>query len=289
MILLDSGGTIFSAIHVALQKERTNTCSEDFLRHLIINQMRSINLKFREEYGQLIICSDASGNWRKKKYPFYKANRVYKVKADGPNWTDIFQKLNKVMLEIRDNLPFKYIQVYGCEADDIIGCLVHKRKQLIPEEENILIVSSDKDMAQLLRDKKVKQYKPHTKVMAREDNPEKFLLELIMRGDRSDGVPNIRSENDSFITGTRQKQIPAMFVEQVWRTKGACLNDFEKQRFKENTDLIDLGSTPKNLVNEILQEFQKPINNINSSKTLSYLASCGLVTLCEKLDDFKRG
>lgn len=288
MILLDTGGTVFSAIYVGLQNEKSNTCTEGFLRHLILNQIRSINVKFRDEYGPLVLCVDAGGNWRKKEFPFYKANRVYKADAKGPNWPDIFVKLNHVMGEIRDNLPYKFIQVQGCEADDILGVLVHNLEDIQESpEEKCLIISNDKDMAQLLTNPRVRQFKPQKKLMVDEPDPQRSLLELIIRGDKSDGVPNIKSPNDSFLTGTRQKPISATFVEEVWKTKGQCLSQFERQRFKENTRLIDLSQTPKELTWQVIQAYRQPINNINTVKLLAYLASVGLNSMCEKLDDFK--
>ena len=45
------------------------------IRHMILNSIRMYNKKYRNEYGQLIICADGMNTWRKDFYPEYKANR----------------------------------------------------------------------------------------------------------------------------------------------------------------------------------------------------------------------
>jgi 5'-3' exonuclease len=48
---------------------------EDLLRHMVLNAIRSYNVKFRREYGQMIIACDDRRSWRKELFPYYKANR----------------------------------------------------------------------------------------------------------------------------------------------------------------------------------------------------------------------
>ena len=83
----------------------------------------------------------------------------------------------------------KYLHVEKCEADDIIATLVAMR-----EEDKYLIISGDKDFIQLQHYGDVYQYSPMLKSFMGENvDPETFLREQIIKGDRSDGVPNILS------------------------------------------------------------------------------------------------
>ena len=45
---------------------------EDFIRHVVLNTLRSNVKKFRE-YGEVILCCDSRNYWRKQIYPHYKA------------------------------------------------------------------------------------------------------------------------------------------------------------------------------------------------------------------------
>jgi 5'-3' exonuclease len=67
--------------------------------------------------------------------------------------------LSKFKQELKDNFPYKVIDVEGAEADDIIGTLVPRHIM----HEDILIISSDGDFLQLQQYNeasrfKVKQY-----------------------------------------------------------------------------------------------------------------------------------
>ena len=58
-------------------------------------------------------------------------------------------------IRFKENLPYKMIEVYGAEADDIIATLCKHF-----QDEKIMIVSGDKDFIQLQTYPNVKQYSP---------------------------------------------------------------------------------------------------------------------------------
>ena len=79
-----------------------------------------------------------------------------------------------------------------------------------------MIVSNDKDFQQLQRYPNVHQYSPLKKTQLVCENPEKFLLEHIIKGDVSDGVPNILSDDDVFVNKEkRQKPCGGKKVNQI--------------------------------------------------------------------------
>ena len=69
MILLDYSQIALSNIIV----QKLN--DESMIRHMILNSIRMYNKRYRDEYGQMVICADGMNTWRKDYFPYYKANR----------------------------------------------------------------------------------------------------------------------------------------------------------------------------------------------------------------------
>ena len=111
------------------------------------------------------------------------------------DWDVIHDVLETIRAEVKENFPYKNMRVDRCEGDDIIATLV-KRFHL---DEEIVIVSSDKDFLQLQKYDGVVQYCPRSKKFLNCENPDYYLFEHIVTGDNSDGVPNVFSDDDVFI------------------------------------------------------------------------------------------
>ena len=75
------------------------------------------------------------------------------------DWNEIFTALNSIRDEIRENAPYKVIQVERAEADDIMGTICTEHGQQLGGEP-ILILSGDKDFQQLQTYSNVEQYSP---------------------------------------------------------------------------------------------------------------------------------
>ena len=130
-----------------------------------------------------------------------KPSRKKDRAASGLDWDIIFTNLNQVRDEIKEHFPYKVIEVYGAEADDIIAVLTRERN-----DDVTIIISSDKDFIQL-HNNIIEQYSPVTKKLINGKDPVNYLREHIIRGDRSDGVPNILSPDDTFTESKRQKPL----------------------------------------------------------------------------------
>ena len=179
MILLDNTQIILSTIFTQYNysDNRDELFSEDTVRHIVLNTYRFYKNKFGEQYGNLVICDDAGDSWRKEVFPYYKASRKKTRETDGHDWGKIFDAMNKIRKEVRENFPYKVMWVERCEADDIIATLCMN----FNVKEKILIVSSDKDFQQLQRYMNVKQYSPIHKNFIYCENPQNFLKEHILR------------------------------------------------------------------------------------------------------------
>ena len=128
---------------------------------MIHKNIRMYNKKYRDQYGQMVICCDGPNTWRREYFPEYKASRKKsRDKTDSTmDWNEVYRILNTVRDEISANLPYKVIQIDTCEADDIIATLALQTQEF-GQHEPVMIVSSDKDFIQLQRYKNVKQFSP---------------------------------------------------------------------------------------------------------------------------------
>jgi len=197
MILLDFSQVCLSNILASGNKD----FSVDLGGHRVLNSIRGFKSRF-SKYEELIICCDDKNYWRKKIFPYYKANRKKSRDESKLDWATIFDTLHTIKGEIKDNLPYPVLQVESAEADDIIAAMVERYNN-----EKIMIVSGDKDFSQLQRYKNVSQYSPITKKFIKVGDPLSYLFEHVIRGDAGDGVPNILSNDDTFVVGNRQKPL----------------------------------------------------------------------------------
>ena len=278
MILID-----FNQIAIATVAIRKLN-DEDMIRHMILNSIRMYNKKYRDEYGQMVICCDGPNTWRREYFPEYKANRKKGRDNSELDWNAIFKTINLIRDEISTNLPYKVIQMDGCEADDIIGTLVLETQEF-GKGEPVKIISSDKDFIQLHRFKNVSQFSPMQKKEVKDSNPRTYLFNHIMKGDSGDGVPNVKSADNTFVEeGLRQTPVRAKEIEK-WLDNSEKLSevmDSESYRnYQRNKTLIDLTEIPESLSKSIINNFndmKKPMQ----MKVLNYLIKkrCNLLIEC---------
>jgi 5'-3' exonuclease len=261
---------------------------ENLLRHMILNSIRSINMKFSKEYGKMIIACDSRKNWRREVFPFYKANRRKDRDASELDWQEIFQSLNKIRSELREFFPYPVIEVEGAEADDVIATIcMYKGTYLMAEDtEEVLIVSGDKDFAQLQSYANVEQYDPVKKKFIKTNDPQKFMIEHVMRGDRGDGIPNFLSSDDCLVTGERQKPITTKKMD-AWikqKPEEYC-NEQMLRGYYRNQQLIDFAFIPENLKEEIMNKYDDEQGKTRS-KLFNYFVEYKLKNLMEYINEF---
>ena len=289
MILIDFTQVVIGSLMVALN--RGEDLDDDLVRHLILNNIRYYRTRFTEDYGEVVICCDSRHYWRKDYFPNYKANRKVDRKKSEYNWDLIFETLNTIRDEIRENFPYKVIEVYGAEDDDIIATLVKREKG----DADTIIVSSDKDFIQL-HGFHVKQYSPVTKKLVTNDDPKGYLREHIIKGDRSDGVPNVLSPDDTFTESKRQKPIRKTMLITLteamdkWEPKdlfqlAKCNRETWIRNWQRNETLIDLAKIPSDIQAEILKEYNG-VKTADRSKLFGYFVEKKLSKLIQSIGDF---
>tara|TARA_B100001173_G_scaffold297731_1_gene294615 strand:- start:342 stop:1178 length:837 start_codon:yes stop_codon:yes gene_type:complete len=276
MILIDFTQTIIAGLMAQL-KMNGGEVSEDMLRHMILNSVRNYQKKYAPDYGEIVLCTDSSHTWRKDFYPMYKANRKKTRDASDLDWKMLFDTLQVVKEEIRDNFPYRYMYVEQCEADDIIAILVKHAR------EKVMIVSGDKDFQQLHKYDYVKQWSPNLNKLITCDNPDLFLKEHILTGDKSDGIPNILSNDDCFVEGIRQTPLRKGIKDSYLRMT-IEKDDKYYRNYLRNQTLIDLEFIPQNIEDKILNEYENTIPV--KGKVFDYLRVHRLNELLNHVEDF---
>lgn len=287
MILMDLSQIMIATLMVHLGPHTNAKLDESMLRHMVLNSIRANRTKFKNDYGELVICCDDGNYWREDIFPYYKARRKEGKKKSELDWKLIFESLAKFKEELTETFPYNVIQSPRAEADDIIGTIVHDHGKPLGGDP-ILILSGDKDYAQLQVYANVKQYDPSRKRWISVNDAHDFLYEQIVRGDDGDDIPNILMPDDTFVTGKRQKPITNKRLEMfspLFEDETAGFESDIIKQWNRNRSLIDLGKVPETVKNDIRERFNNG-NEQPRSKIFNYLIKHRLKNLTQNLQDF---
>ena len=201
---------------------------------IILTSLRLIGDVLRKKDFDYCIAAydgEGSGVLRWQLYKDYKANRDKNYEAHNPNKTDYdkyienytknvlrysrekseakekeeesFARQKEILQEILDELCIRQYEFENVEGDDIISYYVKTKR----DNEKIVIVSSDKDLTQLISDTVI-VYNPRLKDFITKDNavekldiiPENIVLEKVICGDVSDNIKGVKGVgNDTLI------------------------------------------------------------------------------------------
>ena len=280
MIIIDMNQISLASLMMDMNMRKSNEVDEGMVRHMILNSIRMYRQQFYNDYGEVVLTYDSKHYWRREVFPQYKAGRKKGREKDNKDWDSIFGVLNKIKAEFKDNLPYKYMEVYGCEADDIIATLCKNF-----QEEKIMIISGDKDFIQLQKYPNVSQYSPILKKYVNGHDPDTYIKEHILKGDTSDGVPNVLSQDNTFIDGIRQRPLGRKKIENWLDMHIDDLPSEVKRNYQRNNTLINLDNVPEELEKEIMVEFcEAPCGD--RSKLLNYFIQSRLKNLTNEIGEF---
>lgn len=275
MIILDLQQIMLSNLMMGMQKHEVTTVGDHLLRHMILNSIRYNLVKFRNLYGNLVIASDGGKYWRKEIFPNYKWHRNEAREKDAINWELVFESMNRIRDEIRDNFNYPLINIEGVEADDIIAVLAID--QVTNHNQGVLILSSDKDFVQLQSTPGITQFDPVRKKAVEHENPKRYLYEHIIKGDRGDGIPNIKSNDNCFVEGNRQNRIQTKDLDKwvdmlLWGEEpDAVFNGEILRNWHRNRNLVDLSYVPPTIKQSIFEEFERQTNKLPKDLTRYFM------------------
>lgn len=222
------------------------------IRNFVTERIIKFKNQFNVENRDVVVCIDSKNYWRKDLFPFYKQNRTKQAGIDTELY---FNHVGEVLKEMKQDLPFTFLKIDRCEADDIIAVLCYRLNGL----HDLTIISTDHDYLQLQTHCKVKQYDQVRKKYITIDSEKYCLFSHIVRaGD--DGIPNILSDADTFVNPEkRQTQLREKILTE-WKKHG--INAPEKycdnkmyERFKQNQSLIDMTMIPDAICNQIYNAY----------------------------------
>lgn len=266
------------------------------MRHMIINTIRSYKNKFSDEFGdEVVIACDNRHYWRRDIFPYYKASRKKARESSGLDWPSIFDALTTIREELHEYFPYPVIDVYGAEADDVIGTLAEYSQTagdgggLFDEGTQIpfLVLSGDHDFNQLQKWSNVKQYSPSQKKWIKiKESAEEVLMEHIITGDKGDGVPNMLSQDDCFVEGIRQKSIRKSLLAEWKKTPPEkWITADMSHGYNRNQMLVDLAKTPQNIKDEVISMYEQERGG-DKSQLLNYFIKYKMRNMMEVIQDF---
>lgn len=281
MILVDLSAVAFAAYYTL------NVLDEKFYRHVVLNTLRSYNVKYRQKYGQMVICTDTGNYWRKEVFPPYKASRHTARENDEVDWKEVFRIMNVVRDEIREFMPWKMISVPRTESDDVIAALVEMTQEF-GKTEPVMIISADGDFAQLQRHSNVSQFSPQTKKAVKDVTAGRNLREKILRGDSGDGIPNVLSGDTCFIDKVRQTPLSSKKLEHWisnWDTLQEHMDEKTYRNFQRNRRLIDFTQIPEDIRAAVVAKYEEtPVPP--KSRVYNYLVTRRCSNLISSASDF---
>ena len=290
MILLDYSGivlnNVFSYFGNNKESGESETKDENLLRHIILNAFLNVAIKFKKEYGKITIAVDSrNGYWRKQLFQNYKIRRKpHETTLFDFKWCRNF--MDTMVSDLKENTHYFVIEEDYAEADDVIAVLT---KTLV-KKENILIVSQDSDFFQLQKynpvsEFNVKQVKYDLTTFYSVDDAEEYLIDKVIRGDSSDSIPNILSDDNVFRNKQRQTIMSKKRYNQLRNFDDEILTEEVKEHWKRNNKLINFDAIPKKIQENIWKNFNLYTPQ-PKYKLITYLQKYNLSQLLKEVERF---
>ena len=284
-ILVDYNQMMLSSLFAQIGNHTDIDLDENLLRHMFLNSLRFNRKKFHEDYGEIILCVDNKDVWRRDYFPYYKANRKKSRDESDMDWNKLFEAIHQIREEITEYFPYKVLYIDRCEADDIIATIIHEEgTELNTGGERFLILSGDKDFIQLHKYANVDQYNPTLKRWVRNDNPNKYLSEHILKGDVGDGITNILSADNCLAIGERQRPMTKKKIT-AFTTEPECMDEETKLRYNRNKKMIDLSEIPQEYKDTILEAYHTE-KNVGREHLFNFFVKKKLKNLITDIQDF---
>lgn len=196
IVLVDGNNLLFRSYFATAYTGNVMKNSKGFPTNALYGFINMINKILEEEKPEyMAVAFDIGKNFRKEKYDFYKEGRN-KTPQDLIDQMPIARDILKAM-------GIKYFELEPYEADDIIGT-ISKMTEEDPDAYT-LIVSSDKDLLQLVSDEtemkllKQKDYIRYNRESFIKDygiEPIRIIDLKGLSGDPSDNIPGVAGVGD---------------------------------------------------------------------------------------------
>jgi len=187
LFLIDAMSFIFRAYH-AMARQRGMSTRKGLPTaaiYVFVNMLRKLRDDFSPQYLAAVF-DVAAPTFRDQQYKAYKANR-----SEMPG--DLAQQIPYIRRAL-DAYRIPILEVSGYEADDVIGTLATKAAA---RDRHVYVVSSDKDMLQLVNDRVLVLNPPKDNLICDASKveeilgvpPKRVVDVMALRGDSIDNIP----------------------------------------------------------------------------------------------------
>lgn len=226
-----------------------------------------------------VVFDSGSKTFRNEIYPEYKAHRPPCPEELIPQFP--------IVREAAESLNLAILEKIGFEADDIIATLAKKYSK---EDYEVLIISSDKDLMQLI-DGNVKMYDAmRNKLIAENEVKEKFFVApnkvldvLSLIGDSSDNVPGVRG-----IGPKTAAELINQFgsLENIFSNLDQIKQDKRREMLREGEEKAKLSKILVSLKEDVelpVTQNDLEVKAIDPHKLLVFLQKQGFRSLIERV------
>lgn len=280
--------------------------------------LKSIGYAIRQtQPTRVVVVFDGKGGSksRKKKFDGYKAQRdsnklrVNRQYADLMNDEDERESMKRQyvwLMEMLHGLPLTTMIYDGVEADDVMAYI---STQILKEDEQAVVMSTDKDFLQLVDDKTIvwspTKKKMYNKSRVKEEfgiESKNLLLYRVLDGDKSDNIPGVygcglKTVTKRFPEITEDKKLSVddllrLAEEKKEETKGKIkiYNDIleSKSQILLNRELMQLDDVDISGVIKmnILDRFNEPVNPLNKMDFMKILLKYRVVNNFGDINDW---
>ena len=275
VVIIDGHNLIFRTIFIAEKHNNQFNMEDDdtfsYWKYIFLKSILNVITTF--EPTKLILVMDSKNTWRKEYYPEYKAQRKAardNSKIDFEKFFPVMDKFYKDIISLTPNIM--HIKVDRCEGDDIIGVAVKHYPDALIE-----IISTDKDLNQTLKHKRVKQYDPVKRAYTNSLNPTVDLEAKIITGDKGDNIPAIKPKCGPV---TAAKILTENLLEEL------CKDPEIKANYERNRLLIDLDMIPSDVVKAITDSLNSyTLEKFQSSKMFNFIIKHRLSSMLENVQE----
>ncbi len=192
VVLIDGNNLLFRSYYATAYSGNMMKNSKGEPTNALYGFVNMLNKIINEEKPEYLLVSlDKGKTFRHDNYEDYKAGR-----AETPDELKVQIEQAKDLL---DSMGIKWLEAKGYEADDIIGTVSNMVTNV--DDFNALIVSSDKDLLQLINESvQVKLLKLKDYILMDHDTffkqygiePNKMIDLKGLQGDASDNIPGVK-------------------------------------------------------------------------------------------------
>ncbi len=271
--LIDGYGFVFRAFHALPPMKRedgTPIGAVYGFTNMLIKLLANLNVSHAA-----VVFDSGSKTFRNQIYPEYKAHR--------PPCPEELKPQFSIIREVAEALNLAILEKVGFEADDLIATVARQAEK---QNFQVLIISSDKDLMQLVNSQILLYDGLKNKIIGEQEVMEKFLVKpcqvldvLSLMGDASDNIPGIKGIGP---------KIAAELINQYQNLENLLENLSEIKQEKRRETLIagvEMAKLSKQLVtlcenvpiSDNMQDYL--MQNINGRKLISFLEKQGFKSL----------